>query len=122
MEALASEYGSRPAELVAAIGPSIGPCCYEVGEDVIDAVHATFDRPADLLPSRNGSRPHFDLWAANRRWLAEAGVRQIEVAEICTACRMDEFYSHRAERGKTGHFGAVMMLGGDGETSRQGDK
>ena len=115
VEALAAEYGSRPAEMIAAIGPSIGPCCYEVGEDVIDAVHAAFDRPAELLPNRNGGGPlsgraHFDLWAANRRWLAEAGVRQIEVAEICTACRMDDFYSYRAERGKTGHFGAVMML------------
>ena len=110
VDALASEFGSRPAEMVAAIGPSIGPCCYEVGEDVIAAVHATFDQPAELLPIRNGSRPHFDLWAANLRWLAEAGIRRIEVAEICTACRTDEFYSHRAERGKTGHFGALMML------------
>jgi polyphenol oxidase len=110
VEALVAEFGSRPAEMIAAIGPSIGPCCYEVGEDVISAVHATFDRPADLLPSRNGSRPHFDLWAANSHWLTKAGVRQIESAEICTACRTDEFYSHRAERGKTGHFGAVMML------------
>jgi polyphenol oxidase len=71
---------------------------------------ATFERPGDLLSSRNGGRPHFDLWAANQRWLAEAGVRRIEVAGLCTACRTDEFYSHRAERGKTGHFGAVMML------------
>ena len=45
VEALAAEYGSRPAEMIAAIGPSIGPCCYEVGEDVIDAVHASL-RPA----------------------------------------------------------------------------
>jgi YfiH family protein len=115
VEALVAEYGSRPAEMIAAIGPSIGPCCYEVGEDVIDAVHAAFDRPAELLPNRNGGGPlsgraHFDLWAANRRWLAEAGVRQIEAAEICTACRIDDFYSYRAERGLTGHFGAVMML------------
>jgi polyphenol oxidase len=110
VEALVAEYGSRPSEMIAAIGPSIGPCCYEVGDDVISAVHASFDRPAELLLSRNGGRPHFDLWAANRRWLAEAGVGQIEAAEICTACRMDDFYSYRAEQGKTGHFGAVMML------------
>jgi len=110
VEALAAEYGSRPADLIAAIGPSIGPCCYEVGEDVISAVHAAFDRPAGLLMSRKGGRAHFDLWAANRRWLTEAGVGQIEVAEICTACRMDDFYSYRAEQGKTGHFGAVAML------------
>jgi YfiH family protein len=110
VDALATEFGSRPTELVAAIGPSIGPCCYEVGEDVTSAVHAGFDRPGDLLSSPNGGRPHFDLWAANRRWLADAGIRQIEVAAICTACHTDEFYSHRAHKGKTGHFGAVMML------------
>jgi polyphenol oxidase len=115
VDALAAEFGSRPTEMVAAIGPSIGPCCYEVGEDVISAVQATFDRPAELLLSRNGSGPlsgraHFDLWAANRRWVADAGVRQIEAAQLCTACRTDDFYSYRAERGKTGHFGAVAML------------
>jgi hypothetical protein len=110
VEALASEFESNPADMIAAIGPSIGPCCYEVGDEVTDAVRAVFDRPEELLPRHNGNRHHFDLWAANRRWLAKAGVRQIEVAELCTACRTDEFYSHRAERGKTGHFGVVMML------------
>ena len=110
VEALADEFGSRPADMVAAIGPSIGPCCYEVGDDVTDAVRAAFARPDGLLPAPTGGRHHFDLWAANRRWLAEAGVGQIEVAELCTACHTDEFYSYRRERGKTGHFGAVMAL------------
>lgn len=109
--ALCREYGSRPADLVAGIGPSIGPCCYEVGDEVVDAVRATFDRSDDLLPAPVGkTRRHFDLWAANHRLLAEAGVRRIEVAGLCTACRVDEFYSYRAERGKTGHFGAVIAL------------
>lgn len=111
VRALQSEFDSRPAELVAAIGPSIGPCCYEVGEEVTDAVRRAFTRPEELLPAPIGKhRRHFDLWAANRRLLAEAGVRQIEVAGLCTACRTDEFYSHRAERGRTGHFGALMAL------------
>ncbi|MGC8782477.1 MAG: peptidoglycan editing factor PgeF, partial [Anaerolineae bacterium] len=111
VSALCREYGSRPADLIAGIGPSIGPCCYEVGDEVTDAVAATFDRPDELLPAPAGkARRHFDLWAANRRWLLEAGVRRIEIAELCTACRVDEFYSYRAERGKTGHFGAVMAL------------
>jgi YfiH family protein len=112
VEALCREYGSRPVDMVAAIGPSIGPCCYEVGEEVAEAVHAAFARPHELLPGRPGTRPHFDLWAANRRWLVEAGVRKIEVSEFCTACHTDEFYSHRAARGRTGHFGAVMGLVG----------
>lgn len=113
VEALAAEFGSRPANMIAAIGPSIGPCCYEVGDDVTAAVRAAFARPDTLLPTPNGGRRHFDLWAANRHWLHEAGVRRIEVAELCTACRTDEFYSYRRELGKTGHFGAVMALRGD---------
>jgi YfiH family protein len=108
--ALCREFGAEPADMVAAIGPCIGPCCYEVGDDVADAVHGAFLHPEGLLPDRPGGRRHFDLWAANHRWLADAGVRHIEVAEMCTACRTDEFYSHRAEDGKTGHFGAVMSL------------
>ena len=95
----------------AAIGPSIGPCCYEVGDEVVDC-RAGGVRPARrrCCPRNRAGRRHFDLWAANRRWLAEAGVRQIETAELCTACHTDEFYSYRAETGKTGHFGAMMAL------------
>jgi polyphenol oxidase len=112
--ALGASYGSRPGEMVAAIGPSIGPCCYEVGEDVISAVQSAFSRPDELLHA-HGRRPpferlHFDLWAANARWLAEAGVHRVEIAETCTACHMDEFFSYRGGRGKTGHFGALMEL------------
>jgi YfiH family protein len=127
--ALVAEFDSRPADLIAAIGPSIGPCCYEVGDEVAAAVRAAFDRAGDLLPAGPAGRRRFDLWAANTRWLTEAGVRRIEIAGLCTACRTDEFYSHRAERGRTGHFGAAMMLGNketrkqvDKETSRQGNK
>ena len=110
VEALRRAYGSRPADLVAAIGPSIGPCCYEVGGEVVDAVRATFSRPEELLPVGLSGRHHLDLWAANRRWLTDAGVQHIETSEICTACHTDEFYSHRAEAGRTGHFAAVMAL------------
>lgn len=118
--AMVAEFGSDPADLLAAVGPSIGPCCYEVGTDVIDAVGAAFTDPAALLPypATNGNtppagqRPHFDLPEANRRQLLSAGVpaRQIELAGLCTACRTDLFFSHRAENGRTGRFGALLML------------
>jgi len=110
VRAMQREFGSNPAALLAAVGPCIGPCCYEVGEPVISAVHATFDEPASLLVDNGGPRPHFDLPRANRRTLEAAGVRHVEVAPLCTACRTDLFYSHRAERGRTGRFGAIMML------------
>jgi polyphenol oxidase len=110
VESMVKEFGSLPTEIVAAIGPSIGPCCYEVGRDVIGAVQQAFSRADSLLPPRAGGRRHLDLWSANRRWLSECGVRQIEVSELCTACHTGDFYSHRAENGKTGHFAAVMGL------------
>jgi copper oxidase (laccase) domain-containing protein len=103
-------FGSEPAELVAGIGPSIGPCCYEVGDEVACAVRTAFDSAESLLPRNGSQRRHFDLWSANRRWLRDAGVRQVEVAEVCTACHMDEFFSYRGGKGRTGHFGALMML------------
>jgi polyphenol oxidase len=110
VESMVREFGSQPEELVAAIGPSIGPCCYEVGPEVVDAVRSSFSASDTLLASLPGGRFHLDLWAANRRWLSGCGVKRIEVSELCTACHTEDFYSHRAENGKTGHFAAVMSL------------
>ncbi len=112
VEHLVSCYGSRPADLLAVVGPSIGPDHYQVGEEVAQQVRAAFGAAASaLLPVFEG-RIHFDLWAANRLWLEQAGVRHIEVAGLCTACHLDDWYSHRAEKGKTGRFGAVIGLPG----------
>jgi hypothetical protein len=112
VEAMERHFGSDPARLLAGVGPCIGPCCYEVGEPVIGAVHEAFAAPETLLlPSpHGGERPHFDLPAANRRNLARAGVEQIEMAGLCTACRTDLFFSHRAEKGRTGRFGVILAL------------
>ena len=99
---LQAEFGSRAGDLVAAVGPSIGPCCYEVGADFHD--HFT----ADLF---RGQR--LDLWEANRRQLAEAGVQEVHVVGQCTACTrgMDggrKYFSHRDEKGKTGRMMAAI--------------
>ncbi|MGD8855650.1 MAG: peptidoglycan editing factor PgeF [Chloroflexota bacterium] len=112
VRAMVQAFGSRPAELVAAIGPAIGPCCYEVGEPVLSAVNGAFPEADKLLrpiPGRDGKR-FFDLPLGNARRLAAAGVERIEMPDLCTACRTDLFYSHRAERGRTGRFGAVFIL------------
>ncbi len=101
----------RPAEIYAAIGPAIGPCCYEVGTDVVDAVTVALGQnDAFFRPGSQGGQLHFDQWATNEFALRQAGVQQIERADICTACRVDEFYSHRAEGGRTGRFGAIIAL------------
>ncbi len=116
VRAMGQQFGSDPADLVAAVGPCIGPCCYEVGEEVIDSVEKAFAAPGDLLreTNRNGAKgrtAHFDLPEANRVNLTNAGVQAIEMFGICTACRTDLFFSHRAERGRTGRFGTVFALG-----------
>ncbi len=110
VRAMNEQFGSDPADLVAAVGPCIGPCCYEVGDEVIDRVRAAFDAPDELLRANGGPRPHFDLPEANRRNLSAAGVSHIELAGVCTACRTDLFFSHRAEKGRTGRFGTVFAL------------
>ena len=111
--AMAAAFGSQPADLLAAVGPCIGPCCYEVDEPVISAARAAFpEADGALIPQPDGPRPHFDLPRAARLRLEAAGVRQIEAADLCTACRTDLFFSHRAEGGATGRFGALLLLDG----------
>lgn len=103
-------FGSDPANVLAAIGPSIGPDHYEVGPDVIEAVSASFGAAATGLLIERQGRTSFDLWAANRLLLEEAGVKYIEVATLCTACHLEDWFSHRAEKGRTGRFGALIAL------------
>ncbi len=111
VRAMAEHYGSRPEDIQAAIGPSIGPDHYEVGADVIAQVQASFGSQASALIVKDGQKQHFDLWGANRLQLEQAGVRQIELAGICTACHLEDWFSHRAEKGRTGRFGALIALG-----------
>ena len=117
VRAMTEAFGSRPGDLVTALGPAIGPCCYEVGPEVVAAVNTAFGPDNGLLshPVSNPyrlthKRAHFDLWAANERQLRAAGVVRIEVAGLCTACHTDEFFSYRAENGRTGHHGALICL------------
>ncbi len=111
VDAMGDAFGSRPADLVAGIGPAIGPCCYEVGKEVADAVQAAFPGEGSrFLDAQLSGRWHLDLWEANRQHLVQAGVTRVEVAGVCTACHTDEWFSHRAERGRTGRIGALIGL------------
>jgi hypothetical protein len=110
VRSMQKEYNSNPADIVACIGPSIGPDHYEVGADVILQVMQKFgDDSEQMLESHNG-KIHFDLWKANELLLKQAGVNQIETAEVCTACNTTDWFSHRAEKGRTGRFGALISL------------
>lgn len=103
-------FGTDPADVQAGIGPSIGPEHYQVGEEVVDAVQDAFGTTDTLINRAADGSAYLDLWAANRLALERAGVTQIEIAGLCTASGTDEFFSHRAEAGKTGRFGAVIAL------------
>lgn len=107
VRAMSARYGSRAPDILAGIGPAIGPCHYAVGADVIAQTRVAFPGAAELLVP-GPEQYHLDLWAANARALRECGVEQIEIARLCTACQPDEFFSHRAEGGQTGRFGALI--------------
>jgi YfiH family protein len=102
-------FGIVPERLIAGIGPSIGPCCYEVGYDVLRRLESDEEDWSNLLVKKEKGT-FMDLWASNRRHLVNAGVRNIEVARLCTACHIDEFFSHRQESGLTGRFAAVISV------------
>ncbi len=110
VEAMRAHFGSRPEDILSGIGPSIGPDHYAVGEEVLDVLQAAFgDKAAEWL-IRRGDKTHLDLWAVNREMLHRSGVKRIELAGICTACHTEDWFSHRAEHGKTGRFAALMWI------------
>ena len=106
---LTERLGCAPAGLWTGIGPTIGPCCYAVGPEVAAAVEDACP-PVSGVVREAGGLTYLDLPAAVQAQLRAAGVEQIEDAGLCTACHVDEFFSHRAEHGRTGRFGIVMEL------------
>ena len=123
------QFGSRPQDIYAGIGPAIGDCCYEVSEEVCQHFLGTTDfaemptaahlrepvsESAVFIEQRLTDRTslRLDLQATNRKQLLIAGVpaEQIEVMEICTSCNTDRFFSHRAENSNTGRFVVVIAL------------
>ena len=101
VRALAAVHGARPADLVAVVGPSIGPCCYEVSRDLARRFREGFG-PAAANPSEFQAR--VDLWLANASVLRQAGLarERVEVLERCTSCEDGLFFSHRRDAGRTG--------------------
>jgi YfiH family protein len=123
LEALDREFGTRPGDVVAAIGPSIGVCCYEVGSELVDAFAAAgherylidrwFLAPAPPRGSRERSKLRLDVAGANRDQLVIAGVpeQQIHVSGLCTAMHLDVLTSYRAEKEQAGRLvGAIRSI------------
>lgn len=111
--ALKNTYGANPEDLVVAIGPSLGTCCGEMGEEVVDAFRREGHDAASLARwfVREGDRkPHFDLWRANRDQLIDAGVQPhaIHVSGLCTRTYAGTFHSYRAAGQQAGRMAAVI--------------
>jgi len=108
-------HGCRADDILAAIGPSIGPCCYEVDEAVMAGVEKCLSGESGCAVPGRPDRWQLNLPELNRRILLQAGVRaeNITLSGYCTACRQDLFFSHRGQGGRTGRMASVLMLKGD---------
>ncbi len=104
-------FGTNPADCLIAVGPSIGRCCYEVDELVVNKLQTGFPQWQQLVTERS-DKWLLDLWEVNRQQLLEVGVRQdnISISGVCTACNTEVFFSYRQEGGQTGRIGAIITL------------
>lgn len=118
LRAMHDAYGTKPSDCIAAIGPCIGGCCYEIGDEVAEKFNDIFT--SMHLPSaafsrilfRDEGKYHLSLYEANSALLLQEGIssENISSEHCCTSCNVDEFYSYRAEKGKTGRHAAVICL------------
>jgi len=111
-QAMVQTYGCNPADIHGAIGPSIGPCCYEVDDAVAEPLRRFHGPQADALlaPGQATGKYQLDLWEANRRDLLAAGIVHVTSSQSCTSCQVDRLFSHRAERGLAGRGAALIAL------------
>jgi YfiH family protein len=109
---MVSGYKTQAADVLVAIGPAAGACCYEVGSEVIDAFGDRFAPSADLFKSTRTDHACVDLIKANRVQLITAGVKEANIysAPLCTMCRTDLFFSYRREKGIYGKVGRLMSV------------
>lgn len=114
VRAMAREYGTRPEDLIVAIGPSICMDCFEVGSEVAEAFRRAFDARywAQLSYAKENGKHQLDLWRANQIVFAEAGVppEQIHLTDICTHCNPELLFSHRSAGNERGNLAAFLSL------------
>ena len=112
VRAMVEAYGSRPADLLAALGPCIGQCCFETDGDVPAAMRNALGQETEPFIQRRGAKFHVDLAGLNRLWLLRSGLlpEHIEISGICTACHPELFWSHRKMGDRRGVQAAVIAL------------
>lgn len=114
VERFCDDFGSQPGDILAGIGPSIGPCCFEVGPDVEGEFAAAFPawREDIIRPAENPGKSYVDLWKTNRLILEKAGVypEHITGTDLCTKCHDEYFHSHRRMGNERGTQAAFLEL------------
>jgi len=109
VETMCREYGAKPENIRAAIGPNIGMCHFETDADVPEAMIAAFGSDVNPYILRKGEKYFLDLKAINALVLRKAGVTHIEISDACTMCTPDRFWSHRVTKGDRGSQGAIIV-------------
>ncbi|MCK5028816.1 MAG: peptidoglycan editing factor PgeF [Bacteroidales bacterium] len=112
IELMQKEFGTKPENLIAGVGPSIGPEVYEVGIEVTQMFHKQFGVDHMVNPIKNSNKYLLNLWKANKQILLDSGIpeNQIEIAKICTYTNPELFYSARRDGVKTGRLATGIML------------
>ncbi|AMJ42203.1 peptidoglycan editing factor PgeF [Anaerotignum propionicum] len=114
LQAMIDAFGTEPENVVAAIGPSIGKCCFQVDAPVVELFRKNIAFAEEIIfddPKEDG-KYRIDLWETNRRLLENMGVKNIEIAGLCTMCDTERFYSHRKMREDRGVMAGIMELKG----------
>lgn len=107
---MTEKFDCEPSNIKAGIGPSIGPDHYFVGDSVIQSARESLNNIFEKVVLHKNGKTVFDLWQANYLLMQEVGLKQIEIAEICSYCKNDDWYSYRREGIKSGRFAVVIGL------------
>ena len=110
VEAMTRDFGTDPADLEVAVGPCIGPCCFETGPEVPEAMLNHLGAEAAQYIRWTGEKAFLDLKALNALWLRRAGVRKIDLSTDCTRCQPNRFWSHRLTGQARGSLASIIML------------
>lgn len=120
LEQMRHEYGAKAENVLVAIGPAAGACCYEVGLEVIEAFRTEFPHELNIFKPTRDNHACIDLLCVNRNQLSGAGVKPANIfnAPLCTMCRTDLFFSYRREKNVYGKVGRLMSVIGRAEASK----
>lgn len=112
VERMTGFFGTDPLDCLAGVGPSIGPCCYEVDEPVMYRFREAFPHCEQFFEAVSPGKWKLNLWEANRHTLLTAGLKPVNIltACVCTSCNKDLFFSYRAQKGKTGRMASLIMI------------